>query len=146
MSTASSVELIGTDTTGENVFFATADPLVPSDTDTELDIYDARVHGGFPAPTSPEICQGESCREPPSKEEAPGPFTTNNTAGPGNLIQPIPPPPPPPLPVGKATRGELLAKALKACRKQHNKHRRQTCEKQAHKHYNPPHHHTHKHK
>jgi hypothetical protein len=142
MSTVSSVELIGADTTGENVFFATADPLVPGDTDTELDIYDARVRGGFPVPAQHIPCQDETCHGPPSKEEASGPFTTNNTTGSGNLIQPIPPPPPP---SGKLTRAQLLAKALKACHKQHNKHRRQTCEQQAHKHYSPPHHHTHKH-
>ncbi len=35
------------------------------------------------------------------------------------------------------TNAQKLAKALKACRKDHNKHRRSTCEKQAHKRYRP---------
>ena len=48
---ASAVELVGSDATGANVFFSTDDPLVAQDTDTELDIYDARVGGGFPAPS-----------------------------------------------------------------------------------------------
>jgi hypothetical protein len=134
LGTSSSVQLIGTDPAGDNVFFMTADALVPTDTDSELDIYDARVHGGYPAPRVSPICEGEECRKPPSQAEEPGPFTTTNTTGPGNLIQPIPPPPPPPH-TGKPSKAQLLAKALKACHKQHNKQRRRTCEKRARKHY-----------
>jgi hypothetical protein len=38
----------------------------------------------------------------------------------------------------KATRAQLLAKALKACRKKKNKHRRVACERAARKKYGPP--------
>ena len=41
--TPSSVCLLGSDASGANVFFSTADRLVGQDTDTELDYYDARV-------------------------------------------------------------------------------------------------------
>jgi len=58
----SSVELIGTDPSGENVFFTTADPLVPTDTDTQRDIYDARVKGGFAPPPTPIKCEGDACK------------------------------------------------------------------------------------
>ena len=39
----SAVKLLGSDGTGANVFFSTADQLVPKDTDTQLDYYDARI-------------------------------------------------------------------------------------------------------
>ena len=58
----SSVKLLGADGSGENVFFTTDDQLVASDTDTEFDIYDARVDGGFPAAKRETSCEGEGCR------------------------------------------------------------------------------------
>jgi hypothetical protein len=61
---APGVRLIGSDATGEDVFFTTSDPLVAQDTDTQQDIYDARVGGGFPAPASPAGCLSEECRGP----------------------------------------------------------------------------------
>jgi hypothetical protein len=61
----SSVELEGMSPSGENIFFRTDDRLVPQDTDTDLDLYDARVDGGFPAPLSLlPSCQGDSCQGP----------------------------------------------------------------------------------
>ncbi len=58
----SNVELIGTDESGQDVFFATTDQLVGQDTDDNLDVYDARVDGGFPAPVVPASCEGEACQ------------------------------------------------------------------------------------
>ena len=64
----SSVCLLGSDASGHNVFFTTADRLVPQDTDTELDIYDARIGGGFPAPVVSPPCLGEACHGiPPAR-------------------------------------------------------------------------------
>ena len=37
---------------GDDVFFATRERLAPTDTDELVDVYDARVDGGFPAPAS----------------------------------------------------------------------------------------------
>jgi len=55
-------ELIGTDESGKDVFFTTADSLVPQDTDTQVDIYDARIDGG-PAPTVAQApCSGDPCQ------------------------------------------------------------------------------------
>jgi len=60
------VELIGTDESGRDVFFTTADGLVPQDTDDQVDVYDARFEGGFAPPTVPAPCAGDSCQAPPS--------------------------------------------------------------------------------
>jgi hypothetical protein len=56
------VQLVGSDASGENVFFTTTDSLVAADTDTDQDIYDARVAGGIPTVASPPECSGEGCR------------------------------------------------------------------------------------
>lgn len=78
--------LIGTDARGSNVFFKTFDPLVPSDTDGgQLDIYDARIGGGFPPPVAPVPCEGDACRGAASatpQGPAPG---SSSFEGPGNL-------------------------------------------------------------
>lgn len=49
---------------GDDVFLVTRARLVPGDQDNLVDLYDARVGGGFPAPpTVPAPCQGENeCR------------------------------------------------------------------------------------
>jgi hypothetical protein len=55
-------ELIGTDASGGDVFFKTADRLVGQDTDTNVDVYDARIDGGFPAPAVPAACSSDACQ------------------------------------------------------------------------------------
>lgn len=52
------------DVDGDNVFFSTESSLVPRDTGL-IDLYDARVEGGFPEPTTPARCEGEACQSPP---------------------------------------------------------------------------------
>jgi WD40-like Beta Propeller Repeat len=79
---------------GSDVFIATADQLVPSDTDQAIDVYDARVGGGFPVAAVAPVCDNaDSCKGPVSAQ--PGVFGAPASAtfsGPGN---PAPPPPPP---------------------------------------------------
>ena len=58
----SAVRLLGTDESGADVFFSTADSLAPSDIDSNVDIYDARVDGGFPAPAVKQQCAGDECQ------------------------------------------------------------------------------------
>jgi hypothetical protein len=55
---------LSADETGANVFFTTREQLTPEDEDEASDVYDARVGGGFPRPTSPEPCRGEACMPP----------------------------------------------------------------------------------
>jgi hypothetical protein len=60
---------------GTDVYFETRSQLVPGDNDELIDLYDARVDGGFKselAPPSPN-CDGEACKPPPaSGAEIPG--------------------------------------------------------------------------
>jgi hypothetical protein len=47
---------------GEDVFFTTTQGLDSQDLDGAYDIYDARVGGGFPAPSGPSPCSEEACQ------------------------------------------------------------------------------------
>ena len=75
-------ELVDSDPSGRDVFFSTAESLVPRDP-ALVDIYDAREGGGFaPPPPPPAPCQGEACQgagaaPPPS----PAPGSTAGGAG-----------------------------------------------------------------
>jgi hypothetical protein len=134
--TNSSVCLLGTDTSGSNVFFSTADQLLPQDTDTQLDFYDARICTASdpcippPAPTAPP-CLGEACHGTPSAPPAAVTPGSATFSGAGNLV-----PSPTPVPVSRPlTRAQKLTKALKACRTKRNKQKRTACEKHARKLY-----------
>jgi hypothetical protein len=79
--------LIDASPTGSDVFFATLSSLWPGDPGL-VDVYDARVGGGFPAPPEPAgSCEGESCQSPPPAPEAPTPASATYS-GPGNLAAP----------------------------------------------------------
>jgi hypothetical protein len=132
----SSVCLLGTDASGADVFFTTADQLVSQDTDTELDVYDARICTSgepcvqVPPPLAP--CNEEACHGIPPAVPAlltPGSATFN---GQGNI---------PPAASGATpralTRAQKLAAALRTCRKDKQKRARSSCEKQAHQKYGP---------
>ncbi|HTA13806.1 MAG TPA: hypothetical protein VK781_03010, partial [Solirubrobacteraceae bacterium] len=88
---SSSVELIGSDATGANVFFTTADQLVPQDTDTQRDYYDARICTsaepciGPGAPALPP-CSGEACHGIPAATPALLAPASATFAGAGNLV------------------------------------------------------------
>ena len=74
---------------GDDVFIATADQLVPSsDTDSREDVYDVRVDGGFPVTAAPPVCMSaDSCK--PSVSQQPGVFGVPASAtfsGVGNLV------------------------------------------------------------
>jgi len=126
--------LYGTDTAGHNVFFTTSDRLVPEDTDTQVDIYDARIcepaNGNpciQPAPAPLEPCIGEQCHGIPAATPsllAPGTATFN---GAGNITQA---PAKPAVKSKSLTRAQKLANALRTCKKKPRK-KRAICEKQA---------------
>lgn len=62
---ASRAALLGTTPSGNDVLFETAAQLAPQDRDGTLDVYDARVDGGFPA-LAPQVCSGTSCQGVPA--------------------------------------------------------------------------------
>lgn len=77
---------VAMDSSGDNVFFTTRDRLVPADADQLMDLYDARVGGGFETESQlpPLPCQGEAC-QPPSPPAPPGPPPgSQGLEGPGN--------------------------------------------------------------
>jgi hypothetical protein len=47
---------------GNDVFFVSGQQLVGQDIDSAVDLYDARVGGGFAAPSPAVVCAGETCR------------------------------------------------------------------------------------
>jgi WD40 repeat protein len=79
--------LVGMSRDGDNVFFTTADSLVSSDVDGgNLDMYDARVGGGFaqqPALTPP-VCSGDSCQGQPASQAPAAPIASVFFAGPSD--------------------------------------------------------------
>jgi hypothetical protein len=92
---------------GSNVFFGTHAQLVPQDTDSEGDLYDARIcepENGNPciAPPEPENheCEGDACQSPPAApiDQTPASLTFS---GEGNV------PPGPPQP--KCAKGKRLS-------------------------------------
>ncbi len=131
---------------GSNVFFVTAAQLLPQDTDTAFDIYDAReCSQASPcqtpaAPAEPGCSTADACRAASPPVQAPvAPGGSGTFTGPGNIV--VPPPPAKQEQKGAKstaktpTRAQKLAKALKTCRKQHNKKKRTACEKHARKLY-----------
>jgi hypothetical protein len=85
-------EFLGASPNGNDVFFLTRDQLVGSDVDHEIDVYDARVGGGFPEQQAPPPpCDGDACKgpvsSPPNSSDAStSVFTsTGNVAATGNL-------------------------------------------------------------
>ncbi|MDW5593834.1 hypothetical protein VSS74_05785 [Conexibacter stalactiti] len=94
---------------GDDVFFYTREQLVPEDTDTLLDVYDARVGGGLPSRVPPQRdrtcpaagCQGDPAPRPVDREA--GSVTDPSD---GNAADPIAPADPVPfeLIVAKADR------------------------------------------
>ena len=129
-------------TDGDDAFFVTSQPLVAQDTDTNFDLYDARVctvqsqcltsEGAASEPCA----STEACREGLPPITAPGRSGTSAYTGPGNTPRVQNPavakPKPKPL-----TRAQKLAKAIKACRAhwRHSSRKRAACERRARRTY-----------
>lgn len=84
----SAVKLLGASDTGQDIFFTTASSLVPADTNTQQDIYDARIEGGFPSPTQPHTCTNDECRAAASNPPQQTTPTSSVYTGPENLAAP----------------------------------------------------------
>jgi hypothetical protein len=123
---------------GNDVFFQTGDSLVGQDEDSFVDLYDARVGGGFASqgkPVVPPACTSlEGCRSPLSEPPAQLSVASAELHGPGNLVAPLTPATTPVKKTAAQIRAEKLTKALKGCKKEPKK-KRAKCQKQANKRY-----------
>ncbi len=111
---------------GSDVFFATREGLVGWDGDQALDVYDARVGGGFPEPRAAAAsCSGDGC--PGATGGAPGSLVAGSAlvSSGGNLAAPVVRPA-----VRGVSRARRLAAALRVCRRKHGRQRRR-CEAHA---------------
>lgn len=80
-------ELIDASASGDDVFFRTAASLDPYRDDGLIDIYDARVGGGYPPPPTPApACEGEACQGPYSPPNDPTP-ASSSYEGAGNAVE-----------------------------------------------------------
>jgi hypothetical protein len=126
-------EFVDASESGGDVFFLTAQSLVPEDFDKAYDVYDAHECGDgvacFPARvTVPPACEAtESCKVVPTPQpEIFGAPASSTFIGPGNPAVPAKSVAP--------TKAQQLAAALKACRKKAKK-KHAACEAQARKKY-----------
>jgi hypothetical protein len=120
---------------GDDVFFVTADRLVPADKDSAVDMYDAHVcsaavpclPGGLAA--SPACDSTDSCRA--AQAIQPGVFGALASAtfsGAGNLAPAPAPPGPSAKEVAARKIAAELARELKACKKKRSARKRAVCE------------------
>jgi hypothetical protein len=77
--------LYGVSPDGSNVFFTSADRLVPEKTSNTVSIYDARVNGGFPLANQPVPCAVGSCQGPPSLPRSGPAIGSSQALGNGNV-------------------------------------------------------------
>ena len=83
-------QIVDNSADGRDVFFLTADSLVPGDTDGGyVDVYDARIAGGFPASSAPAGCQEDHCQGAPSSQPVLLPPTSAFYTGGANLTPPV---------------------------------------------------------
>lgn len=100
---------------GSDVFFATAQGLVPGDTDETYDVYDARIpHPGDNPPPSAVPCKGSICQGPPSVPQLLGAPASETFNGAGNVT--------PPAQATVKTRHRKKARARSKHRHRHRKH------------------------
>jgi hypothetical protein len=88
--------LLDSSESGDDVFFATTQSLVPGDTDGGYDVYDARVpRPGESTAQSSSSCEGSTCQGPARAFELPAAPTSAGVTGAGNPVAETAPPSPP---------------------------------------------------
>lgn len=113
------------DAAGNNVFFSTASQLVAGDKDNLVDVYDARVNGGFATTAEPAVCVTHCRSEGATQPGAIG-LVSGITGPSGNL----PPAPSAPTQAASKQAKRKLSKQTRArrqlarCRQRARKHRK----------------------
>jgi NHL repeat len=74
--------LLGSDPSGADVLFTSSDQILPADTDSGYDVYDAHENGGFAESPEPTPCQDDACKGSGTHETAPGSPASGTFAGP----------------------------------------------------------------
>jgi hypothetical protein len=112
----SSPRVTGVDADGSDVFFTVVAPgLTGFEEDGLVNLYDGRIGGGFPRPTPPAHCDGDSCQGP-LRAAPPGPPAGSSTySGSGNLKPRG----------GNARCARKHGRARKRCLRRHARHRKQ---------------------
>jgi hypothetical protein len=125
---------------GDDVFFRTFAQVLPQDTDTAEDVYDARVGGGVAA-SAASSCVGEACRGGLAAAPSFGGSGSAGVQGGGGVaVAPVGVVPAPSSSGGGVvaprglTRAQKLARALRACKSKRGRSRR-VCEADARKRY-----------
>jgi hypothetical protein len=102
---------------GSDAFFITRSRLLARDENDQLDLYDARVHGGIAEEAEAQPCEGEACKGPAAAAPSQPGAASAAFAGPGN-----------PAPKGRGCKkGKVLRRGRcvkKPHRHKHKKHKR----------------------
>jgi hypothetical protein len=126
--------LLGASSDGADVLTVTADSLVPEDqNEGELDLYDVRVGGGFPAPVTSAGCEGDACQGPTGSPTVLASAASAAFPAGDNLAAPTSGPAP--TRTAAQIKAAQLTKALRACHSTRNRRKRASCEAQARKRY-----------
>jgi len=127
----------GTDAAGTDAFFETGAPVLASDGDTQIDIYDARDDGGFALSGVGDCVKEGSCHGSAGMVSSSGSAGSASAAAGDNA--PFVEPPSGAGGVPTLSRAQKLAKALKACRRKARRgsHGRRACEAGARRRYGP---------
>lgn len=84
------LQFVGASADGTDVYFTSRDRLTWEDEDDLMDVYDARVGGGFPQPPpAPAPCDPgveDACQSPQPSAASPGGAASAAFSGPGNVI------------------------------------------------------------
>ena len=127
-----STRLLGSDPSGDDVFFTASSELAPEDTDFTQGIYDARVEGGFPLP--PPECSIVGCQSVPPPPSLPiagsatavAPAQGATQTGVSPAASTTASPPTPPDPSMPAAAGERTPTSKPRRRAETGNHRRRT--------------------
>ncbi|HWL50125.1 MAG TPA: hypothetical protein VNT92_09630, partial [Acidimicrobiia bacterium] len=107
-------EFFDASASGSDVFFATQSSLLVQDYGL-VDVYDARVNGGFPPPpVPPPACEGEACQGTPSPPDDPTPASAA-FEGAGNVAEGRP---------GRCAKGKVRRRGRCVAKKQRKRAKR----------------------